>query len=77
MLLLRPAHRCVTATLAVRYRRPTPLGPELEVRGRVTSVKGRRVSVASRVEIGGDVVVESEAVVIEVLEDFGVAAEHS
>ncbi|MGH3732635.1 MAG: PaaI family thioesterase [Acidimicrobiales bacterium] len=70
-----PAHRCVTGTLAVRFRRPTPLGPELVVRGRVTSVEGRRVSVASRVEIGGDVVVEGEAVVIEVPEGFGAAAE--
>jgi hypothetical protein len=65
------AHRCVTGTLNVRYRRPTPLGPELVVRGRVVDVDGRRVTVASRIEVGGEVVVEGEAVVVEVSEDFG------
>jgi len=61
----------VTGTLNVRYRRPTPLGPELVVRGRVVDVDGRRVTVASRIEVGGEVVVEGEAVVVEVSEDFG------
>ena len=66
-----PAHRCVTGTLNVRYRRPTPLGPELIVRGRVVAVDGRRVTVASRIEVDDDIVVEGEAVVVEVPEDFG------
>jgi len=66
-----PAHRCVTGTLTVRYVRPTPLGPELEVRGRVVSVEGRRVTVASRLVVASDVTVEVDAVVFEVLENFG------
>ncbi len=66
-----PAHRCVTGTLTVRYRRPTPLGPELEVRGRIVAVEGRKVTVASRVVAGGEVTVEADAVVLEVPEGFG------
>ena len=66
-----PAHRCVTGTLNVRFRRPTPLGPELVVRGRVVDVVGHRVTVASAIVVGDEVVVEGEAVVVEVREDFG------
>jgi len=69
-----PAHRCVTGTLTVRYRRPTPLGPELEARGRIVEVNGRKVTVASRIVVNGEVVVESDAVVLEVAEDFGTVA---
>jgi len=65
------AHRCVTGTLTVRYRRPTALGPELEVRGRIIAVDRRKVTVASRIVVGGEVTVEADAVVIEVPEDFG------
>lgn len=68
-----PAHRCVTGTLTVAYRRPTPLGPELEVRGRILEVAGRKVTVASRVLALGEVTVEGDAVVLEVAEDFGLA----
>ena len=68
-----PAHRCVTGTLTVRYLRPTELGPELEVRGRIMAVDGRKVTVASRVVVGDLVTVEADAVVLEVPEGFGVA----
>lgn len=40
-----PAIRCVTASLHVDYMHPTPLGTELEVRGRVKEINGRRVTV--------------------------------
>jgi acyl-coenzyme A thioesterase PaaI-like protein len=66
-----PAHRCVTVSLAVRYRRPTPLGPELAVRGRVTAIDGRKVTVASRIEVGGEVTVVAEVVALEMPEGFG------
>ena len=41
--------RFVTASLHVDYLRPTPLGPELEIRGRATQVTGRKVVVEARV----------------------------
>ena len=40
-----PAIRCVTASLHVDYLRPTPLGTELEVRGRFKEINGRRLTV--------------------------------
>ncbi len=38
-----PSFRFVTASLQVEYLKPTPLGPELELRGRVLEQKGRKV----------------------------------
>lgn len=40
-----PAFRFVTASLQVDYLRPTPIGCELEIRGRVLEIRGRRVLV--------------------------------
>lgn len=40
-----PSIRCLTASLHVDYLRPTPLEVELEIRGRVKEVSGRRVTV--------------------------------
>ena len=42
-----PAYRFVTAALQVEYLRPTPLDGELEIRGRVLEIRGRRVTVAA------------------------------
>ena len=44
-----PAYRFVTASLQVDYLRPTPIDCELEIRGRVLAIRGRRVEVAVRV----------------------------
>ena len=67
-----PAHRCVTGILSVRYLHPTPLGPAIEVRGRVTAIDARKVTVVSRVLVGGVVTVEAEVVAIEMPDGFGV-----
>lgn len=40
-----PVSRFVTASLKVDYLKPTPLGIELEIRGRVVEIKGRKVIV--------------------------------
>jgi len=40
-----PAFRFVTASLQVDYLRPTPIDCELEIRGRVLEIRGRRVTV--------------------------------
>jgi acyl-coenzyme A thioesterase PaaI-like protein len=40
-----PPLRFVTASLHVDYLKPTPLGVPLELRGRVSEIKGRRVVV--------------------------------
>lgn len=47
-----PALRFVTASLKVDFLAPTPLGPELEIRGRVEELKPKKVIVAVEVRAG-------------------------
>ncbi len=44
-----PGIRFVTASLKVSYIAPTPLGAELEIRGKVVEVKGRKVVIDAKV----------------------------
>ncbi len=60
-----PPHRFVTASLRVDYLRPTPLGPELLLRGKVRSVTGRKVIVEITLSVGAEVTVCGEVVAVE------------
>lgn len=60
-----PPHRFVTASLSVAYLRPTPLGPELVLEGRVRSISGRKVVVDITVSAEGVVTVRGEVVAVE------------
>ncbi len=60
-----PPHRFVTASLGVDYLRPTPLGPELTVRGRATSIAGRKVIVEASILALGETTVRGEVVCVE------------
>jgi acyl-coenzyme A thioesterase PaaI-like protein len=55
-----PPLRYVTARLQVDYLRPTPLGVELEVRGKIEWVKGRKVLVSSTLSANGKVCARGE-----------------
>jgi len=61
-----PAHRFVTASLHVDYLSPTPLGPELEIRGRVESVEGRHVVIDATIAVDGRVTVRGRVVSVEI-----------
>ncbi len=63
-----PPHRFVTASLKVDYLRPTPLGVELEVRGRAVSIQGRKVTVEARILAAGQETVRGEIVAVEMPE---------
>jgi acyl-coenzyme A thioesterase PaaI-like protein len=54
-----------TAHLAVRYRKPTPLGVELRFEGWQTRVAGRRIHAAGRVLAGGTVTAEAEGTFVQ------------
>ena len=56
--------RFVTARLEVNYRKPTPLGPELEIRGRVREAGPRKV--ITDITLAADGVVTAEGVVVAV-----------
>ena len=57
-----PAPRFVTASLRVKYLKPTPLGPELEVRARAVEVGERKVVVQATVSAAGVVTARAEVV---------------
>ena len=59
-----PPVRFVTASLHVEYMRPVPLGMELEVRGVVKEIKGRKVVVSARVSAGGEICARGEVVAV-------------
>ena len=66
-----PACRFVTGSLQVTYLKPTPLGPEIEIRGRVRELKERKVVVDSRVRVNGMETARGEVVAILMPENFG------
>jgi acyl-coenzyme A thioesterase PaaI-like protein len=65
-----PAYRFVTASLHVDYLAPTPLDVELEIRGRVKEIKGRRVVVEATVSANGKITVRGEIVAVQMPESF-------
>ncbi len=66
----QPPLRYVTASLKVDYLRPTPLGPPLELRGRVTEIKGRKVVVQISLSAEGVECVRGEVVAVQMPESF-------
>ncbi len=66
-----PAFRFVTGSLHVDYLKPTPLAGPLELRGRVTEIKGRKVVVESEVIAGGVVTARGVVVAVQMPEGFG------
>ena len=66
-----PTPRYVTAALHVNYRRPTPLGVELEVRARVKEVSGRKTTVEVTVSANGTVTADGEVVAVPAPESMG------
>lgn len=66
-----PAFRFVTGSLHVDYLKPTPLGPELEIRGRIKEVKGRKVIVEATVYAQGVATARGEVVAVQMPENFG------
>jgi acyl-coenzyme A thioesterase PaaI-like protein len=59
-----PSPRYVTAMLHVDYVKPTPLGGELEVRGRVDEFTTRKVRVSAWVVAGGETTVRASIVAV-------------
>jgi acyl-coenzyme A thioesterase PaaI-like protein len=58
------APRFVTAALRVDYLKPTPLGVELEIRGKVIERSEKKAVVALTVSAAGTITVRGEAVAV-------------
>lgn len=65
-----PPLRFVTGSLHVDFLKPTPLGPILELRGRVKELKGRKVVVESEVWVGGVMTARGEVVAVQMPDTF-------
>lgn len=65
------APRFVTGNLNVSYRKPTPLDTELEIRGKITEVKGRKVVTNIELIAKGEVCVTGQVIAILVPDKFG------
>ena len=65
------AFRFVTGSLQVNYLKPTPIGRELEIRGRVREIKGRKVIIDSTVFVDGVATVRGEVLSVQMPENFG------
>jgi len=66
-----PAFRFVTGSLHVDYLKPTPLGVELELRGKVKEIRGRKVIVEATVFANGIPTARGEVVAVQMPESFG------
>lgn len=60
-----PISRFVTASLKVDYLKPTPVGIELVLRGKVTGIKGRKVTVELSLEANGHITAKGYAIMVE------------
>jgi len=63
-----PPLRYVTASLKVDYLKPTPLGPPIEIRGKIKDVKGRKVVVEAALSVEGVLCARGEVVAVQVPE---------
>ncbi len=63
-----PPLRFVTAQLNVTYLKPTPLGPELVLRGKIREVKGKKVVVEISLYAENDLCVRGEVIAVKMPE---------
>lgn len=67
---IEPNTRFLTASLHVDYLKPTPLGIELEVRGKVEELKGRKVIIEEWILANGIITVRGEVIAVQVPESM-------
>ena len=65
------APRCVTASLKVDYKRPTPIDGTLEIRGIIKELKGKKVVIEAKLFAKGELCVTGEIIAIQVPDSFG------
>lgn len=67
----QPPFRFVTGSLHVDFLKPTPLECELELRGQIKEIKGRKVVVTTSVLADGVVTARGEVVAVQMPDSFG------
>lgn len=66
-----PPFRFVTASLQVDYLKPTPIGVELEIRGKVVELKGRKVTSEISLFANGIETVKGKVIAVQIPDNFG------
>lgn len=61
-----PPFRFLTGSLHVDYLKPTPIEGPLEIRGKISEIKGRKVVVSTTLSAGGEVSAKGEVVAVQV-----------
>ncbi len=61
-----PVSRFVTGRLEVDFMKPTPLGVELEIRGKAVEIKGRKVTVELRLLAGETLCAKGRAIMVQI-----------
>lgn len=65
-----PPFRFVTASLQVDYLKPTPLGPELILKGKVLEIKGRKVVSEISLFANGELCAKGKVVAVQMPESM-------
>ena len=66
-----PALRFVTASLKINYLKPTPLGPELIMKGSIKDIKGKKITVSVDLFAEGLCCVQAEVIAVQIPEHWG------
>jgi acyl-CoA thioesterase FadM len=65
-----PPFRFVTASLQIDYLKPTPLGVELELKGKIIEIKGKKVVSEITVSANGIITARGKVVAVKMPESF-------
>lgn len=63
-----PPFRYVTASLQIDYQAPTPLGPELELRGKIVEIKGKKVISEITLSANGQITARGRVIAVQMPE---------
>ncbi|MBT8362516.1 MAG: PaaI family thioesterase [Desulfobacterales bacterium] len=62
----KPSFRYVTASLQVDYIKPTPLGPQIEIRAAVEEIKGKKTIITATVKAGPEISARGRVVAVRI-----------
>ena len=65
-----PPFRFVTASLQVDYLKPTPLGVELEIRGKIAEIKGKKIVTEITVSTNGEATARGKVIAVQMPENM-------
>lgn len=63
-----PAIRFLTASIKVDYLKPTPIDKEIEIRGKIKEIKGRKVIVSTLLMVNGVICAQGEVITVQMPE---------